>query len=187
MTPPRTRHSTEGGGTSTSGFAKVPHLLDWHSEGLAHAPDENLLRDWPLFGLRLQCGDVALRPVREADLGHLAAIQPDDYEHDPRADAFRGLDAAQHRARLVYQDYWRSMGTWSPDSWSLAFVVENEEVAVGIQSLESESFLDVRIVDSGSWLTGGSRTGSGSGDADGHPRPGFRPPALARGRHVSPS
>ncbi|MGH3302281.1 MAG: hypothetical protein ACRDOK_11465, partial [Streptosporangiaceae bacterium] len=34
---------------------------------------------WPLFGLRLHCRGVVLRPVTEADLPHLAAIQPDDY------------------------------------------------------------------------------------------------------------
>lgn len=120
---------------------------------MTHAPDDRLLVDWPLFGLRLHCGEVALRPVREADLEHLAAIQPDDYEHDPRAEVFQGFDAARHRTRLVYQDYWRSMGTWSPSSWSLAFVVEYEDQAVGVQSLEAEDFLAVRTVDSGSWLT----------------------------------
>lgn len=119
---------------------------------MTDTPDEGLLVDWPLFGLHLRSGDIRLRPVREEDLPHLAAIQPDDYEHDPRAKAFQGLDATQHRARLVYQDYWRSMGTWSPASWSLAFVVEHEDAVVGIQSLEADDFLAVRTVDSGSWL-----------------------------------
>lgn len=86
---------------------------------MTDTPGERPLVDWPLFGLRLRSGGISLRPVREVDLAHLATIQPDDYEHDPRAETFQGLDAAQHRARLVYQDYWRSMGTWSPASWSL--------------------------------------------------------------------
>lgn len=119
---------------------------------MTDTPDERLLADWPLFGLRLRSGEIKLRHVREIDLPHLATIQPDDYEHDPRAEAFQGLDAAQHRARLVYQDYWRSVGTWSPASWSLAFVVEQEGAAVGVQLLEAEDFLAVRTVDSGSWL-----------------------------------
>lgn len=119
---------------------------------MTHTLDERLLADWPLSGLRLRSGEISLRPVREWDLPHLAAIQPNDYEHDPRAEAFPGLDAAQHRVRLVYQDYWRSVGTWSPTSWSLAFVVEHDGAVVGIQSLQADDFLAVRTVDSGSWL-----------------------------------
>ena len=78
---------------------------------------------WPLFGLRLGCGDVRLRPVREADLPRLVALQPSDYEHDPAAEPFPGEDTDQLRARLVHQGYWRSMGTWSPASWCLDLVV----------------------------------------------------------------
>lgn len=116
------------------------------------ATEKTEIVDWPLFGIRLQCGDLLLRPVRESDLSHLAAIQPDDYEHDPGAETFSGLDAARHRARLVHQDYWRSMGTWSPASWTLSFAVEHAGAVVGMQSLEAENFLGVRTVDSGSWL-----------------------------------
>ena len=119
---------------------------------MSDAPYGMLQADWPLFGIRVRCGEITLRPVREGDLPHLAAIQPDDYEHDPRAEVFPGLDKAQHRARVVYQDYWRSMGTWSPSSWSLDFLVEYEARAVGVQSLEAENFLSLRTVDSGSWL-----------------------------------
>lgn len=120
--------------------------------------------DWPLFDIRLEHGDVALRPMREADLPLLASIQPDDYEHDPRAEVFAGLDAAQHRARLVHQDYWRSMGTWSPDCWALPFVVEHDGATVGMQALEAESFGSARTVDSGSWLVPAAR-GRGIGIA----------------------
>ncbi|MFL6132528.1 MAG: GNAT family N-acetyltransferase [Nocardioidaceae bacterium] len=120
--------------------------------------------DWPLFGLRLTCGGVALRPAREEDLPHLAAIQPDDYEHDPRAEVLPGLGVDQHRRRLVYQGYWRSWGTWSPSSWCLNFLVELDGAVVGVQSLEAENFLALRTVDSGSWLVGTAR-GRGVGVA----------------------
>jgi len=123
-----------------------------------------LLADWPLFGLRIRCDAVSLRPVREDDLPHLAAIQPDDYEHDPRAEGLPGLNDGQHRTRLVYQDYWRSMATWSPSSWSLAFLVEYQGTAVGVQSLEAEHFPALGTVDSGSWLVASVR-GRGIGVA----------------------
>jgi RimJ/RimL family protein N-acetyltransferase len=121
-------------------------------------------RDWPLFDLRLSCGEVTLRSPREHDLPHLAAIQPEDYEHDPRAEALPGLDVDQHRRRLVYQGYWRSLGTWSPSSWCLDFVVELDGVVVGVQSLEADDFVAVRTVDSGSWLVRSAR-GRGVGVA----------------------
>ncbi len=44
---------------------------------------------------------VTLRPTREDDLPLLAAIQPSDYEHDPRAEVFAGLGPQQHRVRLT--------------------------------------------------------------------------------------
>jgi RimJ/RimL family protein N-acetyltransferase len=107
---------------------------------------------WPLFDLRIRCRTTELRPVRESDLSLLASIQPDDYEHDPHAEMLPGLDLAQNRERLVYQDYWRALGTWSPSSWSLPLVVEYGGAVVGVQSVEAENFPALRTVDSGSWL-----------------------------------
>lgn len=37
----------------------------------------------------------------------------------------------------MYQELWRSLGTWSPRSWRLDFAVEYQEAVVGIQSLGS--------------------------------------------------
>lgn len=119
---------------------------------------------WPIFGLRLTCGEVVLRHVREVDLAHLAAMQPDDYEHDPSAEPFPGQQPRPHRQRLVCQGYWRSVGNWSPARWCLDFVVEHGGAVVGVQSLESERFLDLRTVDSTSWLIESAR-GRGIGVA----------------------
>lgn len=107
---------------------------------------------WPLFDLRIHCRDVNLRPVVEGDLGHLAAILPDDYEHDPRAEMLPWLNTQQNRSRLVYQGHWRSLGTWSPSSWCLDLAVDYQGAIVGIQSLEADNFPALRTVDSGSWL-----------------------------------
>lgn len=130
------------------------------SEAMTDTPMRPVHADWPLFGLRIRSGEITLRPVRERDLLHLAEIQPDDYEHDPRAEVFPGLDTSRHRTRLVYRDYWHSMGTWSPSSWSLDFLVEYGGATVGVQSLETDNFLSLRTVDSGSWLV---RTARGRG------------------------
>ncbi|MEV6598579.1 GNAT family N-acetyltransferase [Actinoplanes sp. NPDC051346] len=119
---------------------------------------------WPLFDLRIRCGPAELRTVRESDLPLLASIQPDDYEHDPRAEMLPGLDLAQNRERLVYQNYWRAMGTWSPSSWTLQLAVVHSGAIVGMQSLEAEDFPTLRTVDSSSWLIASVR-GRGVGVA----------------------
>lgn len=120
--------------------------------------------NWPLFGLRLACREVRLQPVREADLPALAAILPDDYEHDPSAEMLADLSLTENRLRLLWQGVWRSYGTWSVSSWSLDFRVEHEGRTVGVQSLEAERFLQLRTVDSGSWLVPDVR-GRGVGTA----------------------
>ncbi|MET8154574.1 GNAT family protein [Actinoplanes sp. NPDC049668] len=109
--------------------------------------------DWPLFGLRLRCGEVTLRPVREDDLPRLAAILPDDFEQDPRLERLPGLSAAAQERGRFCQGYWRALGAWSPSSWSLHLAVEFEGEPVGVQTLEGEDFPALRTVDSASWLT----------------------------------
>jgi RimJ/RimL family protein N-acetyltransferase len=110
--------------------------------------DEN----WPLFGLRLRHRDVLLRPMREADLPHLAAVLPGDVGHDPRLAMFASQSLAENERRLFCQGYWRSMGTWEPTSWELHFVVSVEGRPVGVQTLEGADFPALRTVDSASWL-----------------------------------
>jgi RimJ/RimL family protein N-acetyltransferase len=107
---------------------------------------------WPLFDLRLRFRGLVLRPATEIDLPLLAAIQPDDYEHDPHAELLPGLELRQNRARLCYQSYWRSVGTWSPSAWRLEFAVESDGAVVGMQFLQAEQFPVLRTVDTGSWL-----------------------------------
>lgn len=105
-----------------------------------------------MFGLRIRYMDLDLRLVREVDLPKLAALQPTDYEHDPRAEVWPGDSLAEHRRRLLFQDYWRSLGTMSASSWRLDFAVRHRDSLVGIQSLEAEQCLALRTVDTGSWL-----------------------------------
>jgi RimJ/RimL family protein N-acetyltransferase len=126
--------------------------------------DEALEHEWPMFRLRLEHDGLLLRLVRESDLPHLAAMQPPDYEHDPRVAPLPGHDIREHRRRLLFEGYWRSLGTISPMSWCLDFAVVHDGQLIGVQSLEADNFLDVRTVDSGSWLAADVR-GQGIGVA----------------------
>jgi RimJ/RimL family protein N-acetyltransferase len=119
---------------------------------------------WPLFGLRLRHRDVLLRPMRETDLPHLAAVLPADAGHDPRLAMFASQSFGENERRLFCQGYWRSMGTWDPASWELHFVVEAGGHPVGVQTLEGENFPRLRTVDSASWLVPPAR-GRGLGVA----------------------
>ena len=125
-------------------------------------PDSN--PDWPLFALRLTSGDLELRPLCEIDLSAVAAVLPDDSEHDPRSPLWDHLDPAANRRRLLYQNYWRDVATWSPENWHLTLHVSDPGGFVGIQALEAENFAQLRTVDSFSWVVPSSR-GRGVGRA----------------------
>lgn len=127
---------------------------------------EDLTTDqvWTLFNLQLTCGKVLLRPARESDLNELARLLPDDFEHNPNSSFLDGLDLNENRKRLLLQDYWQRWGTWSIESWGLNFCAIYEDRVVGIQTLEAENFLELRTVDSSSWLVSSVR-GMGLGIA----------------------
>jgi len=119
---------------------------------------------WPMFGLRLRYRDLVLRPMREADLPHLAAVLPDDVGHDPRLAMFASQTFAENERRLFCQGYWRALGTWEPASWELHLVIEYGGELVGVQTLEGTNFPALRTVDSASWLIRAAR-GRGVGVA----------------------
>ena len=120
--------------------------------------------DWPLFDLTLQCRGVRLRALREGDLPYLASVLPGDVGHDPRLELFPDLSAAENERRLFWQSYWRAVGSWSPSSWTLHLAVTYQDRVVGVQTLEGDSFPQLRTVDSASWLVPGVR-GRGVGVA----------------------
>ncbi|WP_051510671.1 GNAT family N-acetyltransferase [Intrasporangium oryzae] len=117
---------------------------------------------WPLRGLRLQVGDLDLRPVTEADLPSLCAILPADLEMDPSATRYAALDDPSNRRAILVQSYWRCFGLWSPDDWALPFAVRLGGDLIGMQTLEGPDYRAERTVDSSSWLVRDAR-GKGSG------------------------
>ncbi len=100
---------------------------------------------WPLHGLVLSTPTVTLKGMTERDALALAAVVPQDLEHDPR---FPDLTSAQKSLR----SYWQAQGRWSVDDWvvQLAVIVDGEPV--GLQALEGKDFAVRRTVDSYSWL-----------------------------------
>jgi RimJ/RimL family protein N-acetyltransferase len=119
---------------------------------------------WPLFDLRLQVGELDLRPMTEADLLPLADLLPDDVDLDPDATRYPGLSEAVNRRVIGYQRYWNGYGSWRPEQWLLAFCVRAGGELVGVQDLEAENFPVLRTVDSASHLVPAVR-GRGIGRA----------------------
>ncbi len=112
---------------------------------------------WPLFDLRLTTRDLELQHLTEGDLPAVAQALSGDVELNPLATRYDGLEPVQQRGVIVAQQYWRSLGTWAPESWALQFAVRHRGELVGTQGLEGDDFPTLRTVDSSSWLMASSR------------------------------
>lgn len=107
---------------------------------------------WPFFDLRIRTGQLLLRGVTDADLPALLAALPDDLEMNPANQLFQTLPPEDDRRRQLVTEVWKHRGAWSPESWCLDLAVEYDGRVVGVQALEGEQFLQLRTVDSYSWL-----------------------------------
>jgi RimJ/RimL family protein N-acetyltransferase len=112
---------------------------------------------WPFFDLRIASGEVLLRGVTDADLPFLLRELPDDLEMNPANRTLPALDRRTDRRRQVAAEIWKHRGTWSIDSWCLDLAVEVDGHVVGVQAVEGEQFLQLRTVDSYSWLSADAR------------------------------
>jgi RimJ/RimL family protein N-acetyltransferase len=112
---------------------------------------------WPLLDLRITVPGLRLRPMTEADLPVLADLLPDDVEQDPAAFTFAEDDDRVRRGLVLHQNYWRSYGTWRPESWTLKFVVSAAGAVIGVQELEGNEFPLLRTVDTSSFLVRSAR------------------------------
>lgn len=111
---------------------------------------------WPVLGIRLTTADLLLRPAVGDDVLALGAVVPDDLELDPASARFDVTAGANRRAAIA-QGIWRNWGTWTAESWNLAFTVVHDGMVVGSQNLEGERFDVVRTVDTSSWLVSSVR------------------------------
>jgi len=107
---------------------------------------------WPVFDLRITAPDLTLRPMREADLGIVSDLLPEDLELDPAATRYALSDEHRSRGIITHQGYWRAYGTWRPSAWRLGFVVVSGGQIVGFQELEGNDFVLLRTVDTSSFL-----------------------------------
>ncbi len=109
---------------------------------------------WPPFGLRVTCGPLVLRVLRDTDFPEVLAVAHAGI-HDPDRLPFyvpwtepKGTDL-----ELAFMQYhWLNRANLSPDSWSLDLGVWEEGRFVGVQGVSTQDFPVTRTGETGSWL-----------------------------------
>jgi RimJ/RimL family protein N-acetyltransferase len=113
-----------------------------------------LAAHWPLLGLRLTTPRLELRLPDADELAEQADLAAEGV-HEPSRMPFlypwTDLPPAE-RARSVVLHHWRTLGAWTPESWSLPLVVFAGGRVVGQQGVGARDFAVLRQVGSGSWL-----------------------------------
>ncbi|MGG5260799.1 GNAT family N-acetyltransferase [Phycicoccus avicenniae] len=125
---------------------------------------------FPPFALRIACGDVELRVLRDDDLPELvelahAGIQSPDLPM-PFLRAWHeepwGPGEPDGFPTTSLRWWWTQRATFAPEEWRLALTVRRDGVLAGMQDLHALDFARSRTVDTGSWL-GRAHQGRGTG------------------------
>lgn len=110
---------------------------------------------FPPFGLRIRCGRLELRSVREDDIDEVAALvaggiyDPDEYL--PFLN--RWAEAPVERLPVnTMQFYWQAFAGFSPTAWHLVLAVRDGGRIVDVQDLVAKDFPITRSIETGSWL-----------------------------------
>src|SRR5262245_62051485 len=109
---------------------------------------------WPLFGLRLRCGPLDLRPIRDDELPAVVAAAEAGI-HGPDLSPFYHpwTDVTGEQFwRNTIQYHWRNRAEFSPERWALELGVWRDGEFVGQQGVNTKDFLVTRTGETGSWL-----------------------------------
>lgn len=125
---------------------------------------------FPPYGLRIACGPVELRVLRDDDLPELVELVRGgvDVPELPRP-----FLRAWHEEQFApgspegfpttsLKWWWSQRATFAPDDWRLALTVRRDGELVGMQDVHAEHFTLTRTVATGSWL-GRAHQGHGTG------------------------
>jgi len=131
----------------------------------ADAPDPTTLESaWPVFGLRIRTEHLVLRIPRDEDMPAFidlakAGIHPPD--EMPFGVAWSVVPSPDFE-RSFLKFHWGTRSAWTPEAWTVDFLVELDGRPIGVQGLHANDFAIHRIVDTGSWL-GRAHQGQGFG------------------------
>lgn len=117
---------------------------------------------FPAFGLRIECGPVTLRAMRESDAPRVAQLAADGVHPEGAQPFLTPWNLGKTQPLDSLQFYYRTWAAFTPESWTLLMAVERDGVMVGAQDMKSEKFAVVRHAETGSWL-GLAHQGRGTG------------------------
>ena len=125
---------------------------------------------FPPFALRISCGPVELRVLRDDDLPELVELVRGGIEVPglpmPFLQAWHeepfAAGSPDGFPTTSLRWWWTQRATFAPDEWRLALVVRRNGRIVGMQDLHAKDFLQTRQVMTGSWL-GRAHQGMGTG------------------------
>lgn len=125
---------------------------------------------FPPFGLRIECGPLELRVLRDEDFPALVELVRDGIQvpdlpmpflHAWHEEPFApGSPEGFPASSLAW--WWTQRATFAPTEWRLALTVRRDGELVGMQDLEARDFAHTRHIESGSWL-GRAHHGRGTG------------------------
>ena len=119
---------------------------------------------WPPFGLRVACGPLVLRPLRDADFAEvLTVVHSGIHAPDRMPFSFPWTDpTGAEQERQFVQYHWRARAELSPERWQLDLGVWHDGRFVGVQGVSTQDFQVTRTGETGSWLGRGFQ-GAGIG------------------------
>ncbi len=107
---------------------------------------------FPAFGLRIECGPVTLRPMRESDAPRVAELAAGGIHAEGAQPFLLPWNLSETQPLESLQFYYRAWAAFSPESWTLLMAVERDGVMVGAQDMKAEKFVVLRHAETGSWL-----------------------------------
>ncbi|MFB9906380.1 GNAT family N-acetyltransferase [Allokutzneria oryzae] len=109
---------------------------------------------WPLRGLVVRTPRLELRPEDDPGIFELAEVAARGV-HPPEVMPFvpEWTDAPPEKLRTnLLQFYWRSRASFTPEKWTLHFLVRLDGRVIGTQAIGGEHFAITRELGTGSWI-----------------------------------
>jgi RimJ/RimL family protein N-acetyltransferase len=107
---------------------------------------------FPAFGLRIECGPLTLRPVREPDAPRVAELVSQGVHAEEARPFGIPWNLSENQPLESLQFYYRAWGAFSPKAWMMLLAVERDGVMIGSQDMKTENYGVLRHAETGSWL-----------------------------------
>jgi RimJ/RimL family protein N-acetyltransferase len=112
----------------------------------------DLVDIFPAFGIRVECGPVTLRAIRESDAPRISDLAAGGIHAEDARPFLRPWNLGADQPLTSLQFYYRTWSTVAPNAWTLMFAVERDGEVVGAQDLMTVDFPVLRTGETGSWL-----------------------------------